>query len=282
MNFKAESYKNESTMREYKDSSIQRIYAMCLRYLYLLRSSWPRVVELAYWPTVQMILWGLISQFFVEHSSWLAQAAGVLIGAVLLWDVVFRGQLGVSLVFFEELHARNLAHLFVSPLRPLELVASLLLISLVRTVIGVGVAALLAIPMYHYSIFDLGLPLLAFFINLLVMGWAMGLIVAALVLRFGMGAESLAWVIVFAVAPLSGIFYPLEILPQWAQTLAWWLPASHVFEGLRAVMFDHQFPLDLFYTAMLLNIIYLLGSIVVFLYVFSIARHHGLLMRIGE
>jgi len=282
LNFKTQSSASVNVKREYKDSSVQRIYAMCLRYLYLLRSSWPRVVELAYWPTVQMILWGLISQFFAENNSWLAQAAGVLIGAVLLWDVVFRGQLGVSLVFFEELHARNLAHLFVSPLRPIELVASLLLISFVRTVIGVGVAALLAIPMYHYSIFDLGLPLLAFFANLLVMGWAMGLVVAALVLRFGVGAESLAWVVVFAVAPLSGIFYPIEILPQWAQTLAWWLPASHVFEGLRSVMFDHQFPMSLFYTATVLNVAYLLLSIVVFLYVFSVARRHGLLMRIGE
>jgi len=260
----------------------QRIYAMCLRYLYLLRGSWPRIIELAYWPTVQMILWGLISQFFAENSSWLAQAAGVLIGAVMLWDVVFRGQLGVSLVFFEELHARNLAHLFVSPLRPTELITSLLLISFVRTIIGVGVAALLAIPMYHYSIFDLGWPLIAFFMNLLVMGWAMGLVVSALVLRFGMGAESLAWVVVFAIAPLSGIFYPIEILPQWAQSLAWFLPASHVFEGLRGIMFDHHFSFELFYTATLLNVVYLLGSIGVFLYVFSIARKHGLLMRIGE
>jgi len=282
LSFKANNTAHDNMSREYQDSSLQRIYAMCLRYLYLLRSSWPRIIELAYWPTVQMILWGLISQFFAESSTWLAQAAGILIGAVLLWDVVFRGQLGVSLVFFEELHARNLAHLFVSPLRPIELIAALLLISFVRTVVGVGVAALLAIAMYHYSIFDLGLPLLAFFTNLLVMGWAMGLIVAALVLRFGIGAESLAWVVVFAVAPLSGIFYPIEILPQWAQTLAWWLPASHVFEGLRAVMLDHQFPLDLFYTATLLNIVYLLASIVVFLHVFSIARRDGLLMRIGE
>lgn len=266
----------------YYDSSLRRVYAMCLRYLYLLRSSWPRIIELAYWPTVQMILWGLISQFFAENSTWLAQAAGVLIGAVLLWDVVFRGQLGVSLVFFEELHARNLAHLFVSPLRPLELVSSLLLISFIRAALGVGVAALLAIPMYQYSIFDLGLPLIAFFANLLVMGWAMGLIVSALVLRFGVGAESLAWVVVFAIAPLSGIFYPIEILPQWAQYLAWLLPASHVFEGLRAVMFDGQFPLSLFYTATLLNAVYLMVSIAIFLYVFALARRHGLLMRIGE
>ena len=106
----------------------RRVGAMVLRYVYLLRGSWPRVLELAYWPTVQMILWGFITLFFVQHSSWLAQASGVLLSAVLLWDVLFRGQLGVSLSFIEEMYSRNLGQLFVSPLRPYELVAAMLVI----------------------------------------------------------------------------------------------------------------------------------------------------------
>jgi ABC-2 type transport system permease protein len=138
--------------------SAVRIHAMILRYLYLLRGSWPRILELAYWPTVQMILWGFITQFFMGHSEWVAQAAGVLIAAVLLWDVLFRAQLGVTLPFYEEMYSRNLGHLFVSPLRPWELVIALLGISLVRTLIGVATAALLAIPLYHYSIFEMGFP----------------------------------------------------------------------------------------------------------------------------
>jgi len=196
-----------------------RIYAMVLRYIYLLRRSWPRVLELAYWPTMQMILWGFITQFMLSTSTWLAQASGVLLAGVLLWDVMFRGQLGVSTVFFEEMYSRNLGHLFVSPLRPYELVSALLVISLIRTLIGVGGAALLAIPLYHYSIFSMGLPLLAFFVNLLVMGWAIGLLVSALVLRFGLGAENLAWVAIFAVAPVSGIYYPISVLPDWLRVI---------------------------------------------------------------
>lgn len=95
--------------------SARRIAAMVLRYWYLLRGSWPRLLELAYWPTVQMIMWGFISQFMATNSTWVAQAAGVLIAAVLLWDVLFRGQLGVSVSFLEEMWSRNLGHLFVSP-----------------------------------------------------------------------------------------------------------------------------------------------------------------------
>ena len=110
--------------------SARRVGAMVLRYFFLMRRSWPRIVEMIYWPTVQMILWGFMTKFLAAHSSWIADAGGVLIGAVLFWDIMARGQLGVSLSFFEEMYARNLGHLFVSPLRPYELVGALLTVSL--------------------------------------------------------------------------------------------------------------------------------------------------------
>jgi ABC-2 type transport system permease protein len=195
---------------------------------------------------------------------------------------MFRGQLGVSTVFFEEMYSRNLGHLFVSPLRPYELVCALLVISLIRTLVGVGGAALLAIPLYHYSIFSMGLPLLAFFVNLLVMGWAIGLLVSALVLRYGLGAENLAWVAIFAVAPVSAIYYPVSVLPPSLQIVAGLLPASHVFEGMRAVLIDQSFRTDLLLYAALLNVVYISVGIVVFLAVFRAARRRGLLLNVGE
>ncbi len=255
---------------------------MVLRYLYLLRGSWPRILELFYWPAVQLILWGFITQFFITNSSWVAQASGLLLAAVLLWDVMFRGQLGLSLAFFEEIYSRNLGHLFVSPLRPYELVCALLSISLIRTLIGVGGAALLAIPLYHYSIFELGFPLLGFFINLIVMGWAVGLLVCAMVLRYGLGAESLAWVAIFVLAPVSGIYYPISVLPSWLQSVAWCLPSSHVFEGMRAILIEQEIRMDLFLYATLLNIAYLVIGAAVFLRGFQGARRRGLLLQMGE
>lgn len=263
-------------------ASLNRITALVIRYLYLLRGSWPRLIELMYWPTVQMILWGFINQFMAGQSAWVAQAAGVLIGAVLLWDVLYRAQLGVSVVFFEEMYSRNLGQLFVSPLRPLELVASLLIVSLLRTALGVGAAAGLAMLLYQYSIFTLGLPLLAFFVNLLVMGWAIGLMVVALVLRYGLGAEGLAWAATFAIAPISGIYYPLAVLPDWLRPIALALPSSHVFEGMRAVARDHVFPLEFFWSAVGLNVIYLALGVLVYLVAFHVARRRGLLLHSGE
>ena len=262
--------------------SAERIFAMLLRYVYLVRGSWPRIIELFYWPAVQLILWGFISKFFVTNSTWLAQASGVLMAAVLLWDVLFRAHLGVSLAFFEEMYSRNLGHLFVSPLRVWELVAALLSISLLRTLIGIGGAALLAIPLYDFSIFGLGLPLLGFFANLLVMGWAIGLLVSGLVLRFGLGAESFAWVSIFAIAPISGIYYPVSVLPEWLQPLAWLLPSSYVFEGMRALMFENNIRLDLMWKAAGLNGVFLIAGAGAFLVAFNSARRRGLLLHVGE
>lgn len=262
--------------------SLRRVYALVLRHTYLLRSSGPRILELVYWPTVQMILWGFITVFLVNHSSWIAQASGVLLSGVLLWDVLFRGQLGVSLVFMEEMWSRNLGHLFVSPLRPFELGCALITMSLIRTLIGVGGAALIAIPLFHYSIFSMGLPLLAFFINLIVMGWAIGLLVSGIVLRYGLGAESMAWIAIFAVQPISGVYYPIETLPVWLQYVAAILPSSHVFEGMRAVLFDHSFRVDLLLHAVLLNVVYLAAGFVSFLAFFKVARVRGQLLHVGE
>jgi ABC-2 type transport system permease protein len=263
-------------------ASLRRIGALVLRHVYLLRSSGPRILELMYWPTVQMILWGFITVFLLNHSSWIAQASGVLLSAVLLWDVLFRGQLGVALVFMEEMWSRNLGHLFVSPLRPSELAASLLTMSLIRTLIGVGSAALVAIPLFQFSIFDLGLPLLGFFVNLIVMGWAIGLAVSGVVLRYGLGAESMAWIAIFAVQPVSGVYYPVSTLPEWLQHVAWGLPSSHVFEGMRAVLFERQFRLDLLLNAIGLNMVYLGAGFGAFLAFFRIARVRGQLLHVGE
>ena len=218
----------------------------------------------------------------MTNSSYVARAGGVLLAAVMLWDVMFRGQLGVSVSFLEELWSRNLGHLFVSPLRPYEWIVALLAMSLVRVVIGVCPAALLAIPLYHYSIFTLGLPLIAFFTLLLIMGWALGLIIGALLLRHGLGAESLAWLAVFLLAPASAVYYPVSVLPHWLQYMAWALPSAHIFEGMRAAMFEHVFRLDHFVAAAALDVVYIVFGAIIFLYGFRQARDRGALLQTGE
>jgi ABC-2 type transport system permease protein len=262
--------------------SLRRVSALVLRYGYLLMGSWARLLELAYWPSVQIILWGFISKYFVSQSSSAAGLAGALLAAVLLWDILFRGQLGYTISFLEELWSRNLGQLFISPLRPYEMVLSLTVISLIRTLIGVIPAAVLAIPLYGFSLFDLGLPLIAFFANLMVTGWALGLFVTALLLRVGLGAESVAWMALFLIAPVSAIYYPVDVLPGWLQAVAWSLPPAYVFEGMRAILFDGVFRGDYLIGALLLNLLYLALGGLTFTLSFRLARRKGLLHQLGE
>lgn len=262
--------------------SLRRIGAMVLRYWYLLRGSWPRMLELAYWPTVQMVMWGFISTFLMTTSGFFAQAFGVLLAAVLLWDILFRSQLGVSISFFEEMWSRNLGHLMVSPLRPGEFMAALVTMSVIRTIIGVFPATLLAIWFFGFSIYAMGLAFVAFFVNLMITGWAVGLFVAGLVLRNGLGAETLAWALIFAMAPLSAVYYPIDVLPGWVQVLSYALPPSYVFEGMRAVLIDQEFRADLMLAAVALNMVYLALGAWSFLRFFHTARLRGRLLQIGE
>ncbi len=256
---------------------------MLYRHAYLLLGSWPRLLDLVYWPTVQMILWGFITQFLVGQSGWVAQAAGVFLSAVLLWDTLFRGQLGVSLCFLEEMYARHLGHLFVSPLRPAELVIANFMVSLMRVLIGVGGAAILAVPIFHFSLIGaLGWALIPFFALMMLFGWAIGLIIAGLVIRLGLGAESLAWAAIFFIQPFSAVYYPVDTLPVAVRWIAYLLPSAPVFEGMRAVLVENRFDTALFVQACCVLAVWLLVGGVAFTLLFRSARRKGLLLQSGE
>ncbi len=267
--------------------SLSRIMAMVTRYFYLLRSSWPRVLDLLYWPAVQMVTWGFI-QTYVSRSAAEAPpgraaiAAGTLIGAMLLWDMLFRGQLGFSASFLEEMWSHNIGNLFMSPLRPLEFVAALMIMSLVRLAIGVVPVTLLAIWFFGFNLWGLGLGLGAFFVNLILTSWSVGLLVCGLLLRQGLGAENLAWTIMFVLLPLACVYYPVAVLPLWLQPLAWALPPTYVFEGLRALLADHVFRADLMAEALLINAGLMAAASVAFLLLLSSAREAGTLLQMGE
>lgn len=263
-------------------ASARRIWAMVLRYIYLIRSSWPRIVELIYWPLVQMIMWGFIQLHLAEAVSFYAKAAGLLIGSVLLWEILLRSQFGFSLSFLEEMWSRNLGNILMSPLRPTEYVLSLIAISLIRLIIGLLPVVLLANLFFGFNLFGLGLGLAAFFTNLVVAGWIIGLLSTGIVLRYGLGAESFVWTAVFFMLPLCCVYYPLATLPEWLHPLSLALPPTYVFEGLRALMIDRVFRADLMGRALLLNALYFGVAYASFHYFLWRARVNGSLMQIGE
>jgi len=248
-------------------ASARRIYGLVLRYWYVIRSSWPRTAELIYWPLVQMLMWGFLQTYLAQTSSFAAKATGLFIGAVLLWDILVRSQLGFAVAFLEEIWSRNLGHLMMSPLRPAELVAALILVSLIKLMVAMVPVALLAY---------------AFFANLVMTSWSLGLISTGVVLRWGLGAESFAWLIVFVFLPLCCVYYPVSTLPSWLQTVALALPPTYVFEGLRAIVLRGDFVGHLMVKALALNAVYFAAGWATFAYFLQSARINGTLVQMGE
>ena len=261
----------------------RRVWGMMYRHLALYRRSWPRLLELAYWPTLQMCIWGFTSTYIASRMAVGGQVAiGVLLGGVLLWEVALRSQMGVAISFLEEIWSRNLGHVFVSPLRPWELVAALIGMSFLRMAAGVVPAALLAWALYAFNIFAMGPVLVLLALNLMVMGWWVSLGVVCLILRHGAGAEALAWSVLFGLTPFAAVFYPVAVLPAGFQAVALALPAAHVFEGMRATLADGTMPWGHLAWACGLNALWLVAASLLFARQFRVARERGALLSIGE
>ncbi len=264
-------------------ASARRIWGLMYRHIALYRRSWPRVVELMYWPVLQMVVWGFITAYLAGLQNNIASvAAGVLLGGVLLWEVALRSQMGFTLSFLEEIWSRNLGHIFVSPIRPTEMVAALMALSLVRVVVSVLPAVGLAWLLYAFGLWTMGPVLAAFFAALLVMGWAVALGVTSLILRFGAGAEALAWSVLFGVTPFAAVFYPVSVLPAWLQPVALSLPAAHVFEGMRMALTDGRIAWDHLAWAFGLDAAWMAGMGWLFMAQLQAARVKGALLNIGE
>ena len=264
----------------------RRIYGLVYRHLALYRRSWPRLLELAYWPALQMLIWGFTASFIAGGAhrvgAPVALAAAALLGGVLLWEVALRSQMGVAISFLEEIWSRNLAHVFVSPLRPWEMLAGLVCVSVLRMLTGVLPAILLAWLLYAFNLFAMGPVVVLFFANLMIMGWWVSLGVLSLILRHGAGAEALAWSVLFGLTPFSAVFYPVAVLPAALQPVALALPSSHVFEGMRAALASGVIQWDQLAWAFGLNVIWMAAALWVFAGQFRHARQGGALLNIGE
>jgi ABC-2 type transport system permease protein len=136
--------------------------------------------------------------------------------------------------------------------------------------------------MFDYNLFSLGPALAAFFANLIITSWSFGLVSTGAVLRYGLGAENIAWLMTFLMMPLACVYYPVTTLPIWLQPFAWALPPTHVFEGLRAIVLEGRFRADLMVQALALNAIYLAAALALFRYLIESARRAGTLVQMGE
>lgn len=235
-----------------------------------------------YWPVLDLVLWGFITVYLNKYQATLPAFVSFFLGALILWDLLFRAQQGISISFLEDMWSRNMLNIFVSPISLGEYLSALMLVSLVKILLTASVSIFLAWLFYSFNLFTIGVSLIPLVLNLLLLGWAIGIFTTALILRFGQQAEILAWGVAFLFQPVSAVFYPVSVLPYPIQVLAMWVPSSHVFEGMRAVVSNGEFPMKELTWAFSLNLFYLFCSIVFFYRMFRTVRERGLLGKIGE
>lgn len=214
-----------------------RLRAIARRHAYVMVRSPHRLFDVTLWPLVDVVLFGSLASFVATGERTAAnQTAGYLLAGIVCWHVIYQSQIALSTGFLEETWTRNLLNLMVTPVREVEYVAGVALFGMVKLLLGVGVMVIGALAFFSFHTWELGWGLIPITAVLLVVGWAVSLLVMGLVLRFGSGAEALAWGVMFILLPLSGVFYPIDALPGALQPLANALPTTHAFAALRGLV----------------------------------------------
>ena len=262
--------------------NLNRMYALSIRHLYLIKGSFPRILDLIYWPTIQIILWGFISKFFTMYSDYYTNTIGVILSCAILYDFLFRSSISFNMLFLEEIWSRNFTNLFVAPLKISEIIIALTFTALIRTLIGIVPAIILMSPLFGVSILNMGPALLLLFLSLYMFGTTLGILVTSGLLRFGPAFENTAWSSLFLLAPLGCVYYPLSILPEWLQYVSKFLPLVYVFEEARSILINNVISYENIFKALLLNLFYFVIAIIIFYFSFYGARKKGTLVNMGE
>ena len=259
-----------------------KIYALCLRHIYLISNSLPRIIDLIYWPTVQIFLWGFISKFFTLNSEYYSNTVGIILTAAILYDFLFRVSISYNIMFLEEIWSRNFTNLFIAPIKIREIIAALTLTAILRTLIGLVPAVIIAIPLFGVSVLKLGIPLIFLLIALYLFGITLGLLVTAGLLRYGPSFENIAWASLFFLAPLGCIYYPIEILPPFLQFIAKGLPLVHIFEEMRSILMNNSISYINIFKSISISVVYFVFGVIVFYISYFGAKKRGTLINMGE
>ncbi len=253
-----------------------RIGAVVMRHLYHFRRSWDRIFDAVYWPVIDLVLWGITTKWLSEQLGEHIHFLLIMLTAIVFWQIVWRANYEVSVNLLEEFWSMNLVNLFSTPLRVWEWICGVMLLGFVKSGFTLVVCLLASWLLYSLNIFAVGYMFAPFLLALMIFGWCLGLCASALIVRYGQKIQAIAWAFGFVLAPFCGVYYPVTQLPGWAQTIAWALPGTYVFDGMRKILQDEVMPFEYLIKAYLLCAVYLYLSTRFFLYMFEKRREQGL------
>lgn len=257
-----------------------RVQAILIRHLYLYQRSVPRLMDIFYWPVMELLVWGFLTRYLEKTGLGGINIVTIILGALVFWDLLSQSQRAVSVAFLEDVWERNLLNIFVTPLRISEFLLSTVLLGFIRIVLAGAVIGPLAYLLYQFNILTFGFYLVPLMLSLLLFGWALGLFTTGIILRFGSSAQVLAFGFIFLIQPFSAVFYPVSALPQSLQYVAYILPSTWVFEGMRMVVATGNLSILSLGMALFLNVVYLLLVFWFFYAMFSRVKEKGLLLKL--
>lgn len=253
-----------------------RVLGVFFRYFYVMRKGLHQLSDLFYWPLVDILLWGLTSVWVQSQNFEMPNMPLILMTGLIFWQISWRGSVDISVSLLQEFWHRNLVNFFSTPLKLSEWIAGILLLSLCKLTITIAFGSLLVYLLYTLNVFSIGWAFLPFTASLLIFGWAMGFLASSAIIYYGHSVEMFAWMIGGLFAPFSGVFYPIAVLPGWAQYISWCLPTTYIFEGMRSILYQGVFPTTYFWISVALNTVFLGGAILLFVHMFEKSREKGL------
>ncbi len=255
--------------------SWSRVRGVFFRYFYVMLKGPQQLSDLFYWPLIDILLWGLTSRWIAEiHLE--SNVPLILMTGLIFWQITWRGSIDISVSLLQEFWHRNLINLFATPLRILEWTFGVILMCLCKLCITVLFGAFVVYLLYSLQVFTIGWAFLPFAAMLLIFGWVLGFLASSLIIYWGHRVEAIAWMAGYIFAPFSAVFYPVSVLPLWAQKIAWVLPTTYIFEGMRMILRNEVFPISYFGMSFGLNCLYLTLSLSLFYFAFRKSRMKGL------
>ncbi len=241
-----------------------RIYALIVRHTLPLKRDFDLLSDMLYWPFIDVITWGIASQWLTKDNSGVTNSVISILVALVIWNVIWRSQSEVSRNLIDEIWNNNLINMFSTPLTLLEWITSVLLQSIAKMFVTVSFVSLAIFVLYTVNAFAIGWWMLPFFLSATLTGWTVGFIAAGIVIRYGPKMQTVVWTLPGILFPLSAVFYPASQLPIVFKQVSLFVPTTYIFEAMRSLIFSGSVPMENIIISFSLNIVYLILAILFF------------------
>lgn len=258
--------------------SLSRVKAILLHEIFITKHSFEVINDILFYPLFSIIVFGYMTLYLIGSTGKIL--ADQVLAGMILWQVVSITQYSVGVGCLWDVWSRNLTNIFISPIAIKEYLFSFAISGTIKGLIILILASILSFFVFHLNIFSIGITNLFFiFINLAVFGFSFGVVMLGLIIRFGTKVAAFAWGLINVFQPFMAVIYPVTILPQPLRFFSYLLAPTYIFEAIRKSLEGKTIYSEIIY-AIVLNVIFLIGAIIFFRYMFAKSRETGAFARL--